>query len=97
MIWEQKCSASFQSLFVFQGEKMVLSVETTKTDTAKKVFTSIRVGEEFNGLEFKRWCVKENPKLKYTYEETFLRILRKHFRSQFICIDRAKSKYKKVA
>ena len=87
----------FRAFLFSMGEQMVLSVETTKTDTAKKVFTSIRVGEEFNGLEFKRWCVKENPKLKYTYEDTFLRILRKHFRSQFICIDRAKSKYKKVA
>ena len=87
----------FSEPFVFLGVKMELSVNATKTDTAKKVFASIRVGEEFNGLDFKRWCVRENPKLKYTYEETFLRILRMHFRSQFVCIDRAKSKYRKVA
>lgn len=62
-----------------------------------QVFDKLSVNEEFNGIELKKWCVKIEPSFRAKYDETFLRLLRMYRRSQFICIDRAKSKYRKVA
>lgn len=62
-----------------------------------EVFDSLPVNQEFNGIQLKKWCVKIEPAFRAKYDETFLRLLRMHRRSQFVCIDRAKSKYRKVA
>lgn len=76
-------------------------IDESKKMTVKsvvcEVFDRLSVNQEFNGIELKKWCVKIEPAFRATYDETFLRLLRMHRRSQFICIDRAKSKYKKVS
>ena len=62
-----------------------------------KVFERIQVGESFTGIEFKRWCVQEAPNLKDKYVETFLRLLRYTHRDEFVCINRAQSKFRRIA
>lgn len=75
---------------------MKVNKPRTVTETAKKVFEKLAVNTEFSGLEFKALCVADNKALKNVYEDTFMRILRKFYRSQFICISHAKSKYRKI-
>lgn len=62
-----------------------------------EVFDRLPVNQDFNGIELKKWCVRIEPSFRAKYDETFLRLLRMYRREKFICIDRAKSKYRKVA
>lgn len=75
-------------------ESMKIS-KPTVTSTVRRVFERMADNVEFSGIEFKKLCVKENPELKNVYEDTFMRILRKYYRSRFVCVNRIKSIYRK--
>lgn len=66
------------------------------TKTVLEVFDHMKVGEEYSGYDLKRWVTKKNPACEYVYIETYLKILRMKRRSQFICINHAKSIYRKI-
>lgn len=66
---------------------------------AKLVRTTVQAmpnGQTFNGWELKKLCVKQNPKLKNTYVDTFLREMRASCRQQVVCINRRESLYQKI-
>ena len=71
--------------------------KVTVTSVIREVFEhDISVGQEFSGLDFKKLCVRKVPAFAFKYEDTFLRILRHHYREQFVCVSRSKSIYKKI-
>lgn len=70
--------------------------KVTVKNAVCEVFDSLPVNEEFDGIQLKKWCVKIEPSFRAKYDETFLRLLRMYRRSQFVCVNRAKSKYRKV-
>lgn len=78
------------------GNMKIIDKPKTITQTVLEVFDGFEVGEEYSGLELKRMCVNRNPKMKFTYVETCLKILRAKRRPQFICISHQKSKYLKI-
>lgn len=73
------------------------SKKTSVRAVVCEVFDRLSVNQEFNGIELKKWCVRIEPSFRAKYDETFLRLLRMYRREQFICVDRARSKYRKVA
>lgn len=64
--------------------------------TVRKVINAMPEGKLFNGWELKKLCVKETPELKNMYVETFLREMRMHCKSSYICENRRQSLYSKI-
>ena len=66
------------------------------SDCVRKVIRAMPEGYTFNGWELKNMCVKLQPQLKNMYVETFLREMRAHCKSMYICENRAQSLYSKI-
>ena len=76
-------------------------IDTKEKHTVKEIVnkvweSQIKVNDEFSGLEFKKLCVALCPQMSEKYVETFLRLLRYEHREEFVCINRAKSKFRRV-
>lgn len=65
------------------------------TNTVIKVFSEMPQGN-FHGWDIKNKCVALDQKLEHTYEDTFLRIMRKHFHDDYELVDHGKSLYRKT-
>lgn len=68
----------------------------TAREAVRQVIDDMPIHSEISGLELKKRCVKLNPKLRNTYVETFLRSMRYTRRYQMICVNKAKSTYRKI-
>ena len=79
-------------MIIGEGRKDVVSI----CQAVKIVIDKMPNGMEFSGKDLKKMVVQILPKVRYSYEETFLRSARKMCRDSFICIKRSKSMYKKV-
>ena len=65
-------------------------------EAVKAVIDRYPIGLEFHGNELKRDVVNRYPQARYCYVDSCLRQMRKFRRMQIKCINRDKSKYKKV-
>lgn len=79
-------------MIIGEGRKDVASI----CQAVKIVIDKMPNGMEFSGKDLKKMVVQILPKVRYSYEETFLRSARKMCRDSFICIKRSKSMYKKI-
>lgn len=47
------------------------------------IFDRMKDGEQFSGLELKKWVVQLNSAYEFTYPDTILRTARKFHRNEF--------------
>lgn len=74
---------------------MTTKEKSTVTKLTLDVFDKLPAGKEFHGHEIKNLVVRLEPDYAFKYEDTFMRILRKHRRMSFKCISHEKSLYRK--
>lgn len=70
--------------------------KTKLSTVVREVFEEMPSGQQFSGYALRNLCVEKRPEFRWRYIDTFLHMMRKYLRGQYICIDRNKSIYKKL-